>query len=79
MHPRYPLVKRPHEVARAQRESDGTDGPEVHWSAEALHPDGTRVIVDEWNGPDARTFLPGPPALTVDRLGALAAAPAWRG
>ncbi|MEV8092831.1 hypothetical protein [Kitasatospora sp. NPDC085879] len=66
-------------VVRAQRESDGTDGPEVQWGAEALHPDGTRVTVDEWNGPDARTFLPGTPALTVDQLRALATAPAWRG
>ncbi|WP_030276482.1 hypothetical protein [Streptomyces sp. NRRL B-24484] len=66
-------------VAGGHRESDGADGPEVQWSAEALHPDGTRVTVNEWNGPDARTFLPGAPALTVDRLRALATAPAWRG
>ncbi|MEW1910866.1 hypothetical protein AB0442_20830 [Kitasatospora sp. NPDC085895] len=66
-------------VAGGHRESDGTDGPEVQWGAEALHPDGTRVTVDEWNGPDARTFLPGAPALTVEQLRALATAPAWRG
>ncbi|WP_431681445.1 hypothetical protein [Kitasatospora sp. KL5] len=66
-------------VVRAERESDATDGPEVQWGAEALHPDGTRVTVSEWNGPDARTFLPGTPALDLDRLKALATAPAWRG
>lgn len=65
-------------VAITERESKTTDGPIVQWGADALHPNGTRVTVTEWNGPDGRTFLPGTPALDLDRLNALASAPAWR-
>lgn len=54
-------------------------GPAVSWDVDALHPDGTRVIVTEGNS-DANGPLPlaGAEALTMDQLKAIATSPTWR-
>ncbi|WP_354643087.1 hypothetical protein [Kitasatospora camelliae] len=63
---------------REDHASKGGEGPALSWGAEALHPDGTRVTVGEWNGTTGYQAEPGEPALTKERLRAIAADPAWR-
>ncbi|MFJ9692503.1 hypothetical protein [Kitasatospora sp. NPDC101183] len=58
--------------------SKSDTGPTLRWLVDALHPDGTRVMVSEWNGKDDTETLPGTPALTVDQLKAIATFAAWR-
>ncbi|MFJ9519947.1 hypothetical protein ACIRPK_17015 [Kitasatospora sp. NPDC101801] len=68
-------------VRRESRADSDESGPVLSWSAEALHPDGTRVSVGQtapgvW--PDVPP-LSGREVLTMDQLVAIAASPTWRG
>ncbi|MFI9163461.1 hypothetical protein [Kitasatospora aureofaciens] len=75
------LTKTPDGSSVLARETGATKtggGPTLRWSVEVLHPDGTKVLTSEWNGTNEAQALPGTPALTVDQLKTIAAAPAWR-
>ncbi|MCC9309991.1 hypothetical protein LN042_23435 [Kitasatospora sp. RB6PN24] len=50
---------------------------QVSWVVDALHPDGTRVTVTEWNGPSSHAFTAGPLALNADQLTAIALGTDW--
>ncbi|MEU9129506.1 hypothetical protein AB0D08_15600 [Kitasatospora sp. NPDC048540] len=66
-------------IVRVTGASKGSPEPALHWSVEALHPDGTMVQVNEWIGAKVWDAVPGTPALTTDQLTALVTGPAWRG
>ncbi|MFD9127652.1 hypothetical protein [Kitasatospora sp. NPDC059571] len=65
-------------ITRADGASKGGGGPTLTWGVDTLHPDGTRVDLSEWNGPNGYAFEPGTPALSVEQLTALATARDWR-
>ncbi|GAA1233355.1 hypothetical protein GCM10009665_24550 [Kitasatospora nipponensis] len=65
-------------ITTAVGASKGGGGPDLQWSVDVLHPDGTRVRVTEWNGANGYDFEPGTPALTTDQLADVATASAWR-